>query len=71
VDGQKHVIPGLTDKVVEGAKKTKRLFFASLCALVLLCGMKLPFSFPAPGSLVALTSTSESNNFALEADVRP
>jgi len=28
-------------KVVEGAKKTKHLIFASLCALVPLCGMRL------------------------------
>ena len=33
--------PARRDKVVEGAKKTKRLFFASLCALVPLCGMRL------------------------------
>ena len=33
--------PARRDKVVEGAKKTKQLFFASLCAMVPLCGMRL------------------------------
>jgi hypothetical protein len=28
-------------KVEEGAKKRKQLFFASLCAMVPLCGMRL------------------------------
>jgi hypothetical protein len=34
LDDQKHFIRRLTDKVVEGAKKIKQLFLASLCALV-------------------------------------
>jgi hypothetical protein len=33
LDEQKHFIRRLTDKVVEGAEKTKQLFFACLCAL--------------------------------------
>jgi hypothetical protein len=33
--------PARRDKVAESAKKTKQLFFASLCALVPLCGMRL------------------------------
>ena len=33
--------PARRDKVVEGAKKTRQLFFASLCALLPLCGMRL------------------------------
>jgi hypothetical protein len=41
LDEQKHFIRRLTDKVVEGAEKTKQLFFACLCALVPLCGMRL------------------------------
>ena len=33
LEEQKHFIPPTRDKVPEGAKKTKKLFFATLCAL--------------------------------------
>jgi hypothetical protein len=33
LEEQKHFIPPTRDKVQEGAKKRKQLFFASLCAL--------------------------------------